>query len=158
MPEVFNTNSNPSTKPQEVMKKFPKGPNKKNLYIVLASFLVVVGGIATGWTLSGAKKTQTGRTAVTSQEVQKSETEAGLTDTSSFDAESPEGTLVEGGKEGDGTYHLERAGGASQNVYLTSTVIDLQSFVGKKVKIWGNTLSAVHAGWLMDVGKIKVID
>jgi hypothetical protein len=47
--------------------------------------------------------------------------------------------------------------GEDKYVYLTSTVIDLQSFVGKKVKVWGETLSGLHAGWLMDVGKIKVV-
>jgi len=53
---------------------------------------------------------------------------------------------------------LERTGGASQNVYLTSTVIDLQSFVGKNVQVWGDTLSGQKAGWLMDVGKIKTVE
>jgi len=36
-------------------------------------------------------------------------------------------------------------------------VIDLESFTGKKVKVWGETISAQKAGWLMDVGKIQVI-
>ena len=69
-----------------------------------------------------------------------------------------EGTLVEGGIEGEGTHHLERPGGPSQNVYLTSTAIDLQSLVGKKVHVWGETLSGIKAGWLMDVVKVKVLD
>jgi hypothetical protein len=33
----------------------------------------------------------------------------------------------------------------------------LDSFVGKKVEVSGQTLAAEHAGWLMDVGRIKVI-
>jgi hypothetical protein len=41
---------------------------------------------------------------------------------------------------------------------LTSTVIDLASFEGKKVKVWGQSLSGRKAGWLMDVGKVKVVE
>ena len=72
--------------------------------------------------------------------------------------DTAEGTLQEGGISGEGTHHLVRPGGDSQNVYLTSTVIDLQSFVGKKVQVWGQTVSARKAGWLMDVGKVKVLE
>jgi len=35
-------------------------------------------------------------------------------------------------------------------------VIDLSGFVDKKVEIWGETLAAKKAGWLMDVAKVKV--
>jgi hypothetical protein len=66
--------------------------------------------------------------------------------------------LEEGGIDGEGTHHLVRDGGPSKSVYLTSTVIDLDSFAGKKVKVWGETISARKAGWLMDVGKIKIIE
>jgi hypothetical protein len=48
--------------------------------------------------------------------------------------------------------------GEHKYVYLTSSVVDLQSFVGKKVQVWGETLAGQSAGWLMDVGKVKVID
>jgi len=39
-----------------------------------------------------------------------------------------EGVLREGGIEGEGNFHLERPGGESQNVYLTSTTVDLELF------------------------------
>ena len=68
-----------------------------------------------------------------------------------------EGTLRVGGIDGEGAYHLERPGGESQNVYLTSSVIDLSAFVGKKVKVWGETFAAEKAGWLMDVGRLQVL-
>lgn len=67
------------------------------------------------------------------------------------------GTLKEGGIEGEGAYHLVRPGGESQNVYLTSSVIDLSQFVGKKVKVWGETNSSQKAGWLMDVGRLQLL-
>ena len=83
--------------------------------------------------------------------------EAGIVDEKTF-KDTATGVLKEGGIKGEGTHHLERDGGASQNVYLTSTVIDLQSFADKKVQVWGQTISAREAGWLMDVGKVKVVE
>ena len=71
--------------------------------------------------------------------------------------DSAEGTLREGGIDGEGAYHLERPGGESQNVYLTSSVLDLSQFISKKVKVWGETHAAEKAGWLMDVGRLQVL-
>jgi hypothetical protein len=71
--------------------------------------------------------------------------------------DTAEGVVREGGIEGEGQYHLEREGGESQNVYMTSSLVDLSEFVGKKVKVWGETQKAQTAGWLMDVGKVEVL-
>lgn len=68
-----------------------------------------------------------------------------------------EGVLKTGGIDGEGEYHLERPGGPSQNVYLTSSILDLSEFVGKKVKVWGDTQKGQKAGWLMDVGRVEVL-
>jgi hypothetical protein len=72
--------------------------------------------------------------------------------------DSAQGTLHEGGIEGEGTHHLDTGAGAEKYVYLLSTVLDLNSFVDKKVEVYGQTLAAEHAGWLMDVGRVKVIE
>lgn len=79
----------------------------------------------------------------------------GVDDTSTF-KDTAEGTMQKGGIDGEGQYHLVRPGGDSQNVYLTSSVVDLSQFIGHKVKVWGQTQTAQHAGWLMDVGKVEV--
>lgn len=71
--------------------------------------------------------------------------------------DSAEGDLKIGGIDGEGAYHLERPGGDSQSVYLTSSTIDLSLFVGKKVKVWGETNTAQKAGWLMDVGRLQIL-
>lgn len=81
----------------------------------------------------------------------------GLEDSATF-RDSAQGKLEEGGINGEGTHHLVRDGGPSQNVYLTSSVIDLKQYVGKSVEVWGETIGAKSAGWLMDVGKIKILD
>lgn len=147
--------TNPITQvTQNVTKSYNK--DKKSFVIMASLFVVViVAGIITGKVLAGGKVGGTAPTGNSAPGAKTSLTEAGISDESTF-KDTAEGTLREGGIEGDGTHHLERDGGPSQNVYLTSTVIDLQSFVGKKVQIWGQTLSAKKAGWLMDVGKIKV--
>jgi hypothetical protein len=136
---------------------------KKNKWMApVLSILVVLAGVGTGWFLSGANAKTGSSTANTSTQqkdaVKQSDTEAGMEDTSGFEKESPIGKLVKGGIDGEGQYHLERDGGPSQNVYLTSTVIDLASFEGKKIQVWGNSLSGKKAGWLMDVGKVKVVE
>ena len=59
---------------------------------------------------------------------------------------------------GEGTHKLIRDGGPSQTVYLISSVIDMSEFVGKKVQVWGETIDAQKAGWLMDVGRVKILE
>ena len=137
-----------------VVKKFPKFNLKGSGILIAGVVLVILAGVGTGWLLSGARVAGT-----STQDVPGAATgpkEAGLADEETF-RDSAEGTLEEGGIAGEGTHHLVRDGGPSQNVYLTSTVIDLQSFAGKKVQVWGETIGARKAGWLMDVGKIKVV-
>jgi hypothetical protein len=73
-------------------------------------------------------------------------------------SDSAEGVLEIGGIEGEGAFHLVRTGGESQNVYLTSAALDLTPFVGRKIKVWGQTQTALHAAWLMDVGRVQVLD
>lgn len=139
-----------------IFKKFPKFDLKSSAPLIVGAIIVVIVGLGSGWLLSGKSKLLGGQTTVVPG-AKTGPKEAGLADEATF-RDSAEGILEEGGINGEGTHHLVRPGGESQNVYLTSTVIDLQSFVGKKVKIWGETISAKKAGWLMDVGKVKVIE
>lgn len=67
------------------------------------------------------------------------------------------GVLKSGGANGEGQFHLVRPGGDSQNVYLTSSTLDLSKFVDKKITVWGQTQQAQYAGWLMDVGRVEVL-
>lgn len=81
----------------------------------------------------------------------------GLPDEKTF-KDSAEGYLEAGGLDGEGSHKLVRAGGVSQTVYLTSSVTDLEKFVGMNVKVWGETFKGQKAGWLMDVGRIQVVN
>lgn len=55
----------------------------------------------------------------------------------------------------EGTHLLERTGAVP--VALTSSVVDLSQYEGKKVKVYGETQKALKEGWLMDVGKVEEI-
>lgn len=136
----------------KMLRKFPKKVPKQKAVYALVVLLVVLAGIGTGWALSGSPKSSGESTRGAQTDVK----EAGIADEATF-RDSAEGMLREGGVDGEGTHHLVR-NGSGKNVYLTSTVIDLQGFADKKVKVWGETISAQKAGWLMDVGKIKVVD
>lgn len=72
--------------------------------------------------------------------------------------DSAKGTIKSGGVNGEGTHTLEREGGVTQNAALTSSVVDLDLFVGKKVEVKGETNKSNKAAWLMDVGSIKILE
>lgn len=79
----------------------------------------------------------------------------GSADEKAFDTTAT-GVIDKGGLNGEGTHKLLRPGGLSQTVYLTSSVMDLDSLVGHQVTIWGETFKGQKTGWLMDVGRAKV--
>lgn len=57
------------------------------------------------------------------------------------------------GEYTEGTHTLQREGAVP--VALTSSVVDLSKYEGKKVKVYGETQKALKEGWLMDVGKVE---
>jgi hypothetical protein len=122
--------------------------------------VAIILGVSAGYMLSRGKPatslTTSGTKAETSFSLPKG-TVVGSNDTSTF-KDTAEGVLQKGGIEDEGQFHLVRPGGDSQNVYLTSSIVDLSQFVGKKVKINGQTQKAQHAGWLMDVGRVEVLE
>lgn len=71
-----------------------------------------------------------------------------------------EGTIkirpeAKGDEYAEGTHTLQREGAVP--VALTSSVVDLSLYEGKKVKVYGETQKALKEGWLMDVGKVEEI-
>lgn len=147
--ENINNNDN-------LIHSFDEGEKKSSLLPKIFIFLlVVVLGVGTGYGASQYSKSKTTstvkQTTTTASEDGKTE---GVTDTTNF-KDTAEGILIEGGIDGEGQYHLQRPGGESQNVYLTSSAIDLTKYINKKVQVWGQTFTSEKAGWLMDVGKIK---
>ncbi len=68
------------------------------------------------------------------------------------------GTIEAGSINGVGTHILEREGGATQRASLTSSTVDLDLFVGRKVEIKGQTNASNKTGWFLDVGTVKVLE
>lgn len=146
-------------KEEELMHSFTEksGVGGSPVKVIGAFIIVAILGIGTGFGLAQiAKSTGTNLIPVASVDPTLTGKTFGSDDTETF-KDVAEGTLEEGGIEGEGQFHLVRPGGESQNVYLTSSLIDLSQFVGRKIKVWGQTQSAQHAGWLMDVGRLEVL-
>lgn len=123
------------------------------LFLIIAAVL----GITSGYFLTKSSVTVNNmKNSITASTVSKG-TIDGSSDTKTF-KDTTEGVLKEGGIKGEGAFHLERPGGESQNVYLTSSIVDLSKYLNRKLKVWGETQKAQHAGWLMDVGRIEVAE
>lgn len=118
--------------------------------------LIVLLGTAVGYLLSRASSLQVAGTSSTPAMV-KTATEVGSTDTKTF-GDSATGVLKKDGLKGEGTHQLIRDGGPSQTVYLFSSVVDLDEFEGKKVEVWGATKRPKDVPWLMEVGRVKILE
>lgn len=129
--------------------------------IILGALLLGIGSGFSGWQLFPMNKASQGA----SKEQLTQQAQAGLQvgqlfgnpDSSNF-RDSALGFVVKGGVNGEGSHHIAREGGKSQNVYLTSSVVDLDQFIGHSVEVRGETFRAQKAGWLMDVGQLKIVE
>ena len=127
------------------------------LPIIIVALSIVAAGVFTGYVLAQGRKGGgisliTGGT--TSGGIKKV---VGVQDEKTY-KDSVAGVLREGGIAGEGSHHLERPGGPSQDVYLTSSTISFDDYVGKQVKVWGETFAAKKAGWFMDVGRLELLE
>lgn len=123
------------------------------IQLVVIVIIALVVGTAVGF---GTNKFKSASNKTSSSASTSSKNAAGIADKKTF-KDKAEGVLKEGGVDGEGNFHLVRPGGDSQNVYLTSTTVDLSTYIGKKVRVWGETFGAQKAGWLMDVGLVETL-
>jgi hypothetical protein len=149
-------------KGSSIMKK----PTKALLAIIV--LLPILAGVATGFGLEKLASNTDGTGASnrlrSGQEIQQVAGETvsagdifGSADESTF-KDQAQGVLQKGGFDGEGSHQLVRPGGESQTVYLTSSITDLDKFEGMEIKIWGETFKGQKVGWLMDVGRVEVIN
>ena len=146
-----------TTKEPSVFHSFGGKKSSLSPSVLFISLLVVAAGIVSGYllvTVSASKASSLSNGTVTKSNIQAGAV-YGSDDTATF-KDTAEGQVQPGGINGEGQYHLVRPGGDSQNVYMTSSLVDLSLFVGRKVKVWGQTQKAQTAGWLMDVGRVEV--
>lgn len=132
--------------------------------MIVVVLLAVVLGVATGFGGSKLSAKQPAGTTSDGTVVQRHPGESikvgdvfGSTDESTF-KDNAEGYLELGGIGGEGSHKLLRPGGDNKTVYLTSSVIDLDKLQGMEVKVWGETYKGQKAGWLMDVGRVQVVN
>lgn len=142
------------TKVVKLTKNFISDSNPKKLLLIVIITSVVLG-VLTGYILSS--KTTGGMIS------------SGLTGAPAKNAQSDTRTFkdfAEGvvkvrpassdpGEYVEGTHFLQREGAVP--VALTSSVVDLSKYEGKKVKVFGETQKALKEGWLMDVGKVEEV-
>jgi len=126
-----------------------------SMVLIVGALLVVVVGVGSAWLISSKLMSKGASTGKVPGSVVTS-TSAGMLDPS-IKYDTATGMLVDGGIGGEGTQHLDRDGIPAHYVYMTSSVLDLSSFIGKKVQIWGQTEASKKAGWLMDVSKVQVV-
>lgn len=137
----------------KITKPLTIAQNPAKLILGIAGMAVILG-ILTGYILS-TKNTSSGisplsvNTAKTAQQ-----------DTRTF-KDFAEGTIKVKPQPSDpqeyseGTHLLIRDNAVP--VALTSSVVDLLLYEGKKVKVYGETQKALKEGWLMDVGRVDEI-
>jgi len=134
----------------------PSAPLSKLLFFG-GALALVISGIVVGFLLTkvpGLSKKVSGSSTAA---MVNTATEVGSTDTQTF-RDTATGTLESGGLNGEGTHKLVRDGGPSQTVYLISSIVDLEQYAGKKVQVRGETIKAQRAPWLMDVGRLKILE
>lgn len=154
-PQVNNNQLSNSS----VMSSKSKNSTKKNTLIIS---LALILGVTTGYlaySTTHASSDAINTPSTTTPQAADQVVEGKIYGAENADAfkDEAEGVLVKGGIEGEGSHHLLRDGGPSRNVYLTSSVLDLNLFNEHQIKVWGETFQAQKAGWLMDVGRVEVV-
>jgi hypothetical protein len=151
----------PSHEPEIVEKSYvqpldrkPPKTEKRTIYIALGVVFAILmcAGIGTGYLLASPGK---GTITIGGQTISGGGKTFGSTDTKTF-TDTAVGTIEKDGISGEGTHKLVREGGPSQTACLVSSVLDLDEFVGKKVKVQSKTMAAKKCPWFMDVGSIEL--
>ncbi|MFA6814223.1 MAG: hypothetical protein GX943_03570 [Candidatus Pacebacteria bacterium] len=153
-PVNINNKQNNKQEDEQMNKK------QKKKFIIFA-LIAILAGILTGYGSSRLKqnsKSGKGDFAQVASEVSsiKAGDVFGVSDKDTF-SDSAQGYLEKGGVNGEGSHRLLREGGKSQTITLTSSVTDLDDFLGMEIKVWGETNKAQVSGWFMDVGQVEII-
>lgn len=173
--DIPNLSSNPSPKlspapapkPSPILNPLPKKtPFLSPLWVILTIFMALIVGYFTSryYPLSLSKDgsiVSEKSEAVSTEDIQdKSAIQVGVLygDTATVFKDTATGTIEKGSINGVGTHILNREGGVSQRASLTSSVVDLDLFVDRKVEVKGETNASKQTSWLLDVGSVKVLE
>ncbi|MBI1869555.1 hypothetical protein HYS11_01145 [Candidatus Gottesmanbacteria bacterium] len=125
------------------------------LPVLIGGIILIIGGIVTGYALV---KPETASTASSPGAKNAPKGKLFGAPTEKVFPDQATGKLEQGGIDGEGTHKLIRPGGDSQTIYLTSSILDLNQFTDKNVRLWGETFAAKKAGWFMDVGRVELLE
>ena len=163
--EIQNLTTNPTVNPtiNPVMSNLTK---KKSNYSLPLFLIILVLGITVGFWASRMNKNTSSNSnnsifkqeTISTENINTVEIGKLYGNQSKNFKDSASGTIEKGGVNGEGTHTLVREGGKDQRAALTSSAVDLDLFVGKKVEIKGETNSSNKAGWFLDVGTIKILE
>ena len=160
MEEVKFQSAESQPQATDPLRTAPKQAKLVKIIPYLIVVLLVGLGIFTGLVVSSVQKTKAQDKQAKSIEEEELSPQQQESFAQTFRDEA-EGTVEKNedlDKYAQGTHKLLRPGGESQTAYLTSSVLDLNEYVGKKVKVFGETFGSSQVGWLMDVGKVEVVE
>lgn len=143
-------------KPNNILRSVPKNIPFKKLIPLAVIVIIVAAGIFSGLVFSSRNKNSkiTASTVADEKNLSPEQKQS----FQSITRDSAEGVVEKNDKfeeTAQGQWKLIRVGGESQTAYLTSSFMDLDQYVGKKVKVYGETLGTDKVGWLMDVAKVE---
>lgn len=156
----------PNIKETTMMEDRVMEPAKKLKIIPIAIIIGILLGLGTGFFVAQKRLLLAGGgTSIIASKTQELTNTTnvkvgdvfGSADEKTF-RDQAEGVLAAGGIDGEGSHHIERGANKTQWVYVTSSVVDLDLLVGDRVTVWGETNQGKKAGWLMDVGRLKVLE
>jgi len=152
--------SQPSRITSILRKVPPKSDFISKILPIIIILIVVAAGVFSGLVFSSRNKStkENRQKAALSEETLSGEQKQSFNQTFRDEAEGVVEKNDKLEKYAQGTHKLIRPGGESQTAYLTSSVLDLDEYVGKKVKVRGETFGSSQVGWLMDVGKVEIIN
>ncbi len=156
------SDAQPQPQPESIASKtflraIPKRGNLSRIIPIVLVLVIIALGVFSGlvWASRAKNAAEKAKPAIEEEQLSGQQKE-------SFNQtfrDEAEGTVEKNDKldkYAQGTHRLVRPGGESQTAYLTSSVLDLDQYVGKKVKVFGETFGSSQVGWLMDVGKVEV--
>lgn len=125
--------------------------------LVVGAVMIVLMGSVVGYGLSRSKITKASKEGNISPGQIKTSTEAGYQDTKLFES-IVTGVIKKGGLQGDGTHSLIQDSNPKNPAALLSSVVDLDEYIDKHVQVWGRSQKGLKAAWLLEVGRVKILE
>ncbi len=141
------------SKIQPLTQKLNFGSSHTKIYALIL-FLAVLSGAATGYVFASSRGGGSANPVQQAGPLSKAQQDNRTFRDFAMGTIQKKPEPKSGETYGEGTHLLIRQ--AAVPVALTSSVVDLSQYEGKKVKVFGETQKAVKEGWLMDVGKVEV--